>query len=146
MHFVGDLRLDHVLFAVIALCMPDGAVPFFDSLQNMGEFWARAAVWKDGIGQREFSQRNFAASKKCCRERAKRRFYSGIMRQLDHAIDAWIHPEPHGRAIFRFRECYPRRDWSLVTILSALRSPFSENTSCSADHDGAVIERRILNH
>ena len=38
----------------------------------------------------------------------------------------------------------PRRHCALITVLRALRPPFTEDSSCAANHDRAIIERRIF--
>src|SRR5207237_3872875 len=71
---------------------------------------------------------------------------AGVTTKLDHIVDSGVHPEAHGRTIFRIRECLACGDWPLVAVLRTLRSPFTENSSRPADHDRAIIERGILHH
>ena len=51
MHLVGDLGLDYVLFAEIALRMPNRSVLFFYPFQNVRQLGSPTAVWENRVGQ-----------------------------------------------------------------------------------------------
>jgi len=125
MDFKCDLGREHFLLFVPALRVPDRAIFLFDFFQNVSVVWPPAAVREDGVGQRQFSEGNFTASKKCCRKWAQRRFDSGRATELHHIVHARIHSEANSCSVLRFHQCLPRGDRPFVTILRCLRSPLA---------------------
>src|SRR3984893_266916 len=94
MDFISCLRFDDVLpVAGLPLCVPDRAVLFFDTLQNVGRVWSPAPVWKYRVSERELGERDFAAAEKCRRIRAQRRTNARRATKLQDLIDASVHSD-----------------------------------------------------
>ena len=125
--------------------MPDHrAVFFLDAIENVRGVRAPAAVGKNGVGQGELGEGDFAAPEKRRRERAQRGANAGRAAELDDRIDADGHADADRGAVLRFGERLPRGHRSFVTVLLGFRSPFAENAGGPADHDRAIIERGIF--
>src|SRR5205823_4901473 len=64
--------------------------------------------------------------------------------KLNDRLNPNRHPDSDGGAILRFRQRLTRSHRSFVTVVLRLGSPFTENSSRAADHDGTIIQGRIV--
>ena len=145
MNLIGALRFDDRLPGPVLRRFPhDGAILFFDAIENVRRVRAPAAIRENRVGQGEFGERDLTAAEKCRGERAQRRLDPGRLAELQHRIDADRHADADRRAVLRFRQRPARRHRSFIPVFLRLGSPFAENPSRAADHDRAIIERRIF--
>ena len=99
-----------------------------------------SAIRENRVSEREFREGDFAAAEEGGGERAELRTNAGEVAKLNDGLNPNRHPDPDCGAVFRFHQRLARSHRSFVTVILGFRSPFTENPSRAADHDGTIIQ------